>query len=446
MFWYELKKGEAHGGVFDYVQEVERAQIDVYERFAQLAYLYDPSDREARDLLPPRGRASPDQQVSENVVARNVDSALAQVAMTDIRSRYVTVDGDWAQQRLARHLEWYVDGLVKRYKRADRCRRALKDCILKGPGFVRVDIDWAFKRITVDRVQPSDVIVDEAECRSSEQPRQMHYRKFVSRQRMRTRYPKEATAIDAAQRGRSGFWNNWAGYRPIDRDELVAIESWYLPDGEEGDSYYEPGRHTICLDGVTLLDEEWSDPDFPIERVIYSDSNSGYYGIGGGYRVMGHQFEINRINWQSDQARNLRAFPTTFIRPVDAQIAIKSTNRMGTFAIYKGDLPKTVIPPAVSDEHTNRRLELKASSFEEFGQGRLQATGMKPAGLDSGAALREYKDQASGNFAPVEKAWEALNVNIDLRMIRCCKKLGKDAPTVTLHQPVWRKEYPLAKG
>ncbi len=428
--WWEAPEGEAHSKVFEYVSEVERVQSDIFERFVRLAYLYDPYDRYAGgSYWPDRG---PESNVTENIIATNVDTVAASVSATDVRVRFQTDDGDWSQQRQARHLEFYVEGLDKLLGIHEVARRAFKDAALKGGGFAKVYCDHGTGEICIERVLIDDLIVDEGECRNGK-PRQLHHRLFVDRDVLKAQFPDAADEIDRAQdTGNSiGFTGRyWADYRPVERNELVAIESWRLPVGKKGKPGYQKGLHLISVDGKELYREEWTKPHFGLARMAWSERDKGWYPIGLAERIAGHQRAINKLNWQIDRQLDQMAVPTTYVRMADAALAVKTVNRAGTIVPIKADMPQTVIPPAVSPETYNRRAELKESGYEETGVSRTIANARKPSGLESGAALREWRDQSSTRMALQEKGFEQLVLDIACLVLECCAELGDDAPDV----------------
>lgn len=439
--WWDAPAGEAHTAVFQYVSEVERVQSDIFERFVRLAYLYDPYDRCGMSGVywPQQG---PDAHVSENVVASNVDTVAASISTTDVRPRFMTDDADWSAQRQARHLEFYAEGLDKQLGIHAAARRAFKDGALKGIGLVKVFIDWGCEEIRIERVMVDDIVVDEGECRNGK-PRQMHHRIFVDRDVLKAQFPDHDEAIDRAQRNGDavGFSGGryWADYRPVERDEVVAIESWRLPSGREGMPNWRPGLHLITADGVELFREEWIKPCFPFARFAWSERDKSWYAISLAERIAGHQRALNRINWQIDAQLTALAVPTTFVRMADAALAVKTTNRIGTIVPFKSEPPVTVIPPAVSPETYQRRMELKESAYEESGVSRSVANSRKPAGLESGAALREWRDQSGERQALQEKGFEQLVLDIFLLALESCKELGADAPVV-LRRTRWGKK------
>jgi hypothetical protein len=425
--WWYVERESVHSAVLDYVATVEAQQADIFDRFVKLDSLYDPNNTPS-DL-----RRGADQLglVTENVIASNIDTVAAVVAATDVRARFMTDDGDWSTQRTARGLELYSEGLCKLLGVGAACRMAFKmGAALKGTGLVKV---YATEddEIRVEHVLIDNIVVDEVECRHGGSPKQLHQRQTFDRDELIAQFPEHEDKIRAAQRGASRDWRSWADYRPLENNEIVVIESWRLPFGKVGSAHYKPGRHTIVIDGCDLLDEEWHKPAFPFAVIRWSERANGWYGIGLAERIAGHQRALNKRNWQIDRQLDQLAVPTTYVSMADANLTTKSTNRLGTIAVIKGSPPVTVIPQAVSGETYKSRDDLKSSAYEESGVSRMAAQSVKPAGIDSGVAMREYRDQTTQRFAMQEKAFERLWLDVVVLVLDCCKDLGKAAPVVS---------------
>jgi hypothetical protein len=442
--WWQSDEERVNEQVLAYVSEVERQQSYLFERFYRLGALFDPYfaylsgyhiqyDGAVRGRSRGgRGGAFSDGDVSENVIASAVESVTAIIAATEVRSRFMTDDGDWSAQRQARHREWYVEGLGKRLNKHAKATEAFKDSSLKGTGLVKVYADHDAGEVVLERTLIDDIVVDEGETRAGE-PRQLHQRVFVDRDVLKARFPGFEHEIDNAQIGgpeSAGSWRLWAEYRAVERNQVVVIESWYLPIGKKGTPHYKAGRHTIVIPGTDLFDEEWHKPYFPFARMVWITRATGWYGIGAAERIAGHQRRLNKLNWQVDRQQDQLAVPTTFVRMADAKLAVQTTSRAGTIVPYKADIPKTEIPQAVSPETYMRLQAVKESAFEEVGLSRLAASAKKPAGLDSGIALREYRDMTTQRFSLQEKRFEQLNLDIDILMLEAAKDLGERAPVV----------------
>jgi hypothetical protein len=74
---------------------------------------------------------------------------------------------------------------------------------------------------------------------------------------------------------------------------------------------------------------------------------------------------------------------------------------------------------------------MKSAAYEDSGVSRMAAQAVKPAGIDSGVAMREYRDQTTQRFSMQEKAFERLVLDVYELALDCCKDLGEDAPVIT---------------
>jgi hypothetical protein len=425
--WYRADEGEVNRLVRQHVATVEERQFDLYNKFVRLEALYDPNAPSTRGQVQPSngGQMS---NTTVNVIAQNVDTVTAMVANSNVRTRFMTDDADWSIQRRAKHLEWYCDGLTATHDIDGKCRLAFRDCALKGTGIIKVVAD-ADKQICVNLVMVDDIVVDESETRGGKQaPKQIHERVLCNRDELIAEYPEyedEIRRADSTQRTRL-----WAGYRPVGEDQLVVLESFRKPIGRKGKRGYVPGRHTKTIEGFDLLDEEWDDDEFPYVRIVWSERN-GWYGIGLAERLAGIQNTLNKRLWQVDRLLNQGAAPTTYVDRIDQSMVVK-TEMTGRASIvpYSGRPPVTVAAPIVNPE-TYRSIEtLEAQAQQEAGVSAMVSQAAKPAGLDSGEALRQYHDKTTIRFSTQEKAFEDLKLAVILAVLRVCKKLGADAPTI----------------
>ena len=424
--WWHAKEGEVHTSALEYVRAVDYLQAPLFDKFVKLEALYDTNPR--TNMWANRTAVERLGIVTENVIASNVDTVSAVIASTDVRARLMTTDADWDQQRTAKHLEWYADGLTTTLGIPEKCRYAFKSAALKGTGLLKVYVD-KFKQIRVDQVQVDDIVVDEIECKNGE-PRQMHYRTLLDREDMKAQFPEHEDEIEKAQMSPGRNWRLWAGYRPVKQNEIVVIESWRLPIGVRDEDGYVAGRHCITIDGCDLLDEEWHKPFFPFAKIVWNRPIRGWYGISLAERIAGIQAALNRRNLQIERTIDRAASPTTYVQLADANLAVKTESKIGNIAVYKSAIPQTVAPPLVSPEVYQSRTDLKASAYEESGVSRMAAQAVKPAGIDSGVAMREYRDQTTQRFASQEKGFERFWLDTVWLVLDCCKDLGADAPEV----------------
>lgn len=445
--WWAADKGQVWQYALAYVRTVDSVQAHMMNKFIRCAALYDMQPKPRIGNTGDLSMAT-DGRMHENAIASAVDTVSAQIATTDIRATFDTDDADWSEQRRARHREWYAEALSKLLDVAGKCQRAFKaGAATKGTGAIKVWID-GFDQIRVDNVLVDDIVVDELECRAMQSPRQLHIRTPVDRDELAAKYPDKADLIRVAQTGLTQFPRLWAGYRPLERNEIMMIESWRLPLGVKGRDRYKPGRHTICIDGCDLEDEEYDEPTFPVAVVFWERPTTGWYGIGLVERCAGLQRALNRRNLQIERQNDLQAFPTTWMHQSDAAMKNQAltVNAIGTIAFYKGpNPPRTEITNPVAPQTYEDADRLSAKIFENSGVSRMAAQAKKPAGVETGVALREYRDQTTQRFAMQEKAYEQLYLDVIVLILACCKKLGDKAPDVLRKTRFGRRTLSWAK-
>jgi hypothetical protein len=272
-----------------------------------------------------------------------------------------------------------------------------------------------------ERVVWDEIVVDEREARSCA-PRQMHQRKLVDRRALQDMFPDAKDAIMSA--GASAQAQTWIGWqtRPQGptRDDVVVIESWRLGTNDA------PGRHTICVDTGVLLDEEWEHDWFPFVPFRWQSRVTGYYGRGVVEDIAEHQRQARRLSWMIDKILHQVAVPRTFVHISDAALGIKLTNQIGAIVPYKTREPSIRTPTNTIGEHYHRLERIKQSAFEVVGISRLSAQALKPAGLESAVALREYNDMETSRFAIQAQNYERWYVDVMRLMFAWSKVMHQD--------------------
>lgn len=419
------------------VLAIVRAQFETFDRFVKLAALYDPNGWAAltgsQSVSKQLSAARDGALVIDNVIASNVDSTTGTLGAADVKPTFPTDGATWGVQRTMHHLGLYGEDLRKHLGLHPMEGEKLHEAALKGTGVVKVEIN-RYREVVATAPEIDDVIVDEGSLQPDGWPMDMYQRHRIDRDELAAQHPDHRAAIMSAPVGRlmggdTTWWSRYVDDGRLMRNQLGVLEGYYRAVGRKGKPGYKPGRHFVAIDGHVLLDDEYEEDYFPFARMVWQPRYGCWYGIGGAERITGHQRRLNKHNWQFDAQLDSIARPTTFVRPIDAALNVQDRTAAGTTAVYRGDLPHTVIPTAVSPEQYRRDEVIHQRSFENFGQSRMAATSMKPAGIDSGVALREYKDQSSDRFASQEQRFEAFKLRTTWLGLMCCKKLGKDAPS-----------------
>lgn len=402
---------ELPGLAMERVLAICRNQYELYDRFLKLEALYDPNSWAATgshlalDLT--RARARDGAQVIENVIASNVDSTAGALTAGKVRARFMTSGADYSVQRRARDLTYWAEAFQADHDIDSKCAEKVAEGALKGTGCTWVDVN-AYGEIEVAAPLLDDLLVDEGSLQEDGWPMEMFRRIRIDRDELAAQYPEHRAKIRGADPHESrsvyaSWFARWLDDGRMQRNQIGVLEGIVRPVGRWGRPGYRPGRHFKIVAGTVIWQDKWEERIFPCSRFLWVPRRGCWYGIGGSERITGHQRRLNKMNWQEDAQMDQIARPTTYVRPADANIGgVLTRSALGTTAVVHGDWPQTIIPKSVSPEQFTRHGQVYEGSFNEFGQNRLSATGMKPPGLDSGAALREYKDQHSERFAPQE--------------------------------------------
>lgn len=437
--WWNAQKGKVHDEVISYVRAVENFQSWFYLKCLRLEALVDQNPRTNRLSAAGGPRSGSDGTgrgrsiVTDNLVRQGIDTVTANVADADLSIRVQTDGADWSHQQTAKRLEGFANALMANLGVVSKCQHGFRTgAALKGKAFNKVWIDQ-FDRVSVRSVPVENIVVDELESRDG-QPLQLHYREFYDRELLAQEFPDFADEISKAQTF-GGDWRKWAGYRPFaHQNEIVVIESWRLPLGPVGHPNHVPGRHTICIHNVDLLDEEYEDDFFPFASMDWDRPVFGYYGHGLAEYILPHQTHLNRRNWQITTSLDKKANPIVWVHTADKNLSFKTFSQVGiTAGAYKTAAPQSVDYQAVGQETYADTDRIRASAERETGVNQMMIAGQVPSGIESGEGVREARKTHSQRFSIQQSSYEQFVLDTMWLAIAMCKKLPRDKVPDLVH-------------
>lgn len=418
--WAHADEEDVAALIHSAVEDIQNCQSSIYGLFAQLDCFYDPSRWSHYGLTA--------KHPSFNLVATSVDTVFANIVNIPIRTRIIPDNAEWSEQRQARQLQYYVDDLSTTLCAHESARRGVFNAALKGRGFVKVAPDL-WDKIQVENVAPDDILVDNRKVRNCK-TRELIQRRFFDAEELKAKFPDQTGAIDA----KKGETDRLSLFPEASEDEVQAYEAWSLPFGTKGDANYEPGRHVLCIDGAKLVCEPYEKDHFPIASFIWSEGNGdNYFGIGGSERIVPHQSRLNRIDYFSGIQMQNGAAPPVYVDNSDlGQMKRVSIQKTGQYiGINAGSrVPVSVEHRSVSSEQLQYRARIIQEAQDEFGVSRMMTAGIVPGGLESGVAVREARQTATGRFAIQEADFETFCLDISFLILEACKDLGEKAPDV----------------
>ncbi len=357
-----------------------------------------------------------DSSVSDNIVRSVVDSVVAKITKRQVRPRFLTDGGDFKQQKLSEKLNRYILGLFKQVDAPEHVLHAFRDCCIFGTGFIKVmqkhiPHEGTYK-MHIERAMPDEMIVDDSDGYYAD-PRAIQQVRYISRKKIKELFPDKAMAIDKAPA------KNDAGNG--ENIQLVKVVEGWAKRGPDG----KPGRHIIEVGGVLLLDEEWDKDTFPFVILRYSDPLYGYFGRGLVEDLSGLQLEITRLQRNMQKSMYLMANPKVFIQKgtVDSR---KITSGVGNIVEYEDRPPVFYSPNAVPTGSVELISMHRQEAYNIAGISELSATSQKPAGVDSGKAMRELRDAETERFSVTVKVFEKAHLDLAEMLLEGVREIGDD--------------------
>jgi hypothetical protein len=352
-------------------------------------------------------------RISYNLVQSVVDTVVAKVTRNRPKPLFLTNGGDYRKQREAKKLNAFLDGVFYENSTHDIGKVVFRDAAVWGDGFIHVFPKG--DRVCHERVMSSEIFVDDVESLYGT-PRQMHRVKQVDRQVLFDWFPEDADKIAGAKPSRTE-----ENGRSIVADMLTVRESWHLPSGPGADD----GKHCITIDGAVLGEmEPWPHQFFPFARVQWSPRLYGYWGQGLAEQLQNIQLEINKLLWVIQRSMHLMGSFKVFIENGSKIVKEHLNNDVGSIINYTGTPPMYVTPPIVAPEVYAHLQTLINKGYEQAGVSQLAASSLKPEGLNSGRAIREYNDIQTDRLSVPSKSYEQMFMDVARLSIETVKMIA----------------------
>ena len=355
------------------------------------------------------------ERVTFNVVQSVIDTATAQIGENRPKPYFLTSGGDYRAQRKAKRLNQFIEGLFYEAKAYDLGGEAQRDACIWGDGFLHVYAKD--ERVCVERVLASELFVDEVEAQYGS-PRQLHRVKLVDREELAARFPDFADVIAQA----TGDAKHQSLTGPAVSDLVEVRESWHLPSGPDAGD----GRHLISIDGHALGPlEEWAHDFFPFARWRWSPKPFGYWSQGLAEQLQSIQLEINKLLFFVQRSYHLGGTFKVLIQAGSKVVKEHINNDVGTLITYAGTKPEYIVPPLVPMEIYQHILTLIQRAYDQAGVTMMAASGKKPEGLNSGKAIREYRQEADQRHKTASRYNERGYLDLARLCIECAKDIAK---------------------
>lgn len=340
-------------------------------------------------------------RVTYNLVQATIDTVTAKISKNKPKPMFLTEGGNWSMHRRAKMLDKFMDGIFYENKIYSWSPTIFRDGAVFGDGCIHPYIDHG--RIRYERVLSSELYVDTVEAFYG-QPRQIHRVKCVDRGVAMGLWPDSREAIREATNAAKNSETPIANIA----DQIQVVESWRLPSGPDA----KDGRHIISIANTMLFEEPWKRNYFPFAFFKWSPRIFGFWAQGLAEQLQNLQSEINKLLWVIQRSMHLAGSFKVLVENGSQIVDEHISNNIGSIIKYNGTPPQYITPPIVPPEIYQHLDRLIQRGFEQAGVSQLSATSMKPAGLNSGKALREFVDIESDRFQVIGQNYEQMFLDL----------------------------------
>ena len=433
--WWNKPEEKIASCIGDIVARIETANGQRRTNFVRFAHLY--GNYEAlgwQNIQLQSNSSTSNNKIRVNVIQSVIDTASSKIAKDDPHPYFITKGQDFFVRLAAEECTNFVEGVMQHNKFADVANDVFRDGAIYGSGFChwmiedgKIKCEWCF----VDELKVDDY---DGMMKS---PRSVHRVKIVNKEVLQSRYPDWADELSSYKADTSG-----ARFRKKQSvvDMVRVRESWHLPSKAGADD----GVHVISVGDLCLKKEPYDKNYFPIMPWRWMDKPLGYYGRSITEEIYSIQFEINKLLQTAQQAYELVGVPIVFVES-GSEVSDDDINQnfIGRMVNYTGTKPVIECPEPLPPSFMQFLGNYMALAYKIPGVSEAAATGTKPAGVESGAAIREVVDIETGRFAQVGTRWEdwyCANAMIILDLAKDLQKQLKEKGDSLVVSKIYKKQ------
>lgn len=351
-----------------------------------------------------------------NLIQSAVDTLVSRLSQSRPSPVFLTDNGDYKERNLAKKLNNFIMGEFYQTKTYEKVAIMLRDALVTGTGILKV-YESNDNKVALDRVLLTELFVDPNESMYGD-PRQLYQIKLVDRAVLMENNPKFKSTIKDAE---NAYPDNSADSSKTISDLVMVVEGWHLPSGKNA----KDGRHTIACSSGIILDEDYTKDRFPFVFLHASPRLLGFWSQGIAEQLMGTQVEINSLLYTISKAIKLVGVPRVFIEKGSKVTKTSQNNDVGVIVEYSGIKPIYEVAPCVPQEMYAQLQRLIDFGYKQCGVSQLEATSQKPAGLNSGEAIRSYDDIATDRSAALARRHDDTFIDLTYLMVDLAKDIAE---------------------
>lgn len=345
-----------------------------------------------------------------NLIGQAADTLIAEVTMTEPKASF-EADGDWLIRQAAKKREALNEAQMRTLGWWSEVKPAcLRDAIVTGTGLAYAYVDPVKADLCVERVIPLECVVEESDARYGK-PMVMIRQRPIDRHQLAAAFPDYAEQIKdpkvVRQFAPSGD-DEWILRDATMGDLVLIVQAWRLPTSKDAGD----GKYVVCLDGLDIHESEYKHDRHQLLPLVFKRADTGFWGRSLAEDLYPDQIELNRTLMAIQDA--FKAAAPMMLVPREGKIKLRHlTDIPGAVVEYSSGMkPEYYAPTTINGEMYAHADRIITRALNRVGINEMATAGSKPAGLDSGEAIRSYRDQFSMRQNPLAKQYEGFTVEM----------------------------------
>lgn len=348
-----------------------------------------------------------------NVCYSCTDTLVSRISQDRPSPTFLSDGGNYRQRKISEQANQFIEGEFYRTKLYDLAALQLRDACVLGTGLIKVfDKD---DKVHAERTLETELLTDYNDAYYGN-PRQLIQVKLVDRSVFMELFPDQEEMIAGATHGDV---DNTPRSKETVSDQFIIAEAWHLPSSSNASD----GMHAIVCSNGVIMDEDYHKQTFPFANLKYNPNIVGWFGQGLTEILMPTQMELYRLLIVASQSIELMGVPRVLIEEMSKILETSFNNRIGTILKYRNTPPQFVTAPSNHPEMYQFIQWLIQNAYQIAGISSLSAGGVKPQGLNSGEAIREYDSIQEDRFAALAKRYQKQFPELAELYIDCAKEI-----------------------
>lgn len=385
--------------------------------------------------------------VVNNVCHQAVTTVVPKVSKHRPLPRALTTFGNWAQNKRARKMTQYLEGVFKKKEIFEvHWDQMHFDAGIYGDGLLKIEPRG--RGINTERVKPWEYYVDSYDATDGK-PRNSHHIRTMDlgqaiaifgkrRKGEKTDGPARERRIALTEAATSAPDPNWDldGVFTSTVKRVRLATSWHICDDDEAHEGITPTKHecngrkcTTILGNKTAIEyEPWDWPNDPVHALKWEKPQSGSRGLGLVRRLEAHQERITTLGDKVDDAMRVGG-GVLVMAQANSNIKVEefSNEAPVCHVAYDGTIPPVpVVLPTVDPSVLQHEASLAPRALNEFGISLQSAAGQKHPGVNSGIGIEQIAEIEDEHWVPMGHASERVALAMAKSFIRCMIQIAKD--------------------